>query len=187
MFFKSQTVITTEFFGLYSGNSLPRLHMYLNIYFSMFCMQREPNPGAYRYRRKSSELELIQIGHVRADCGRDLYCHHAFPTIYLFMKHEYFHLVDSFVLVIHGQKQLPCWCRSTLLTYWQSAHFRTVQTYTNRHVRFPPGKVLLPCGWLYISEREKWDNPSTVACGNKAQKFNLLGIICTSCQKLMPV
>lgn len=54
MFFKSRTIITTDFFGLYSGNGLPRLYVCLNIYFSMLCMQREPSPGAHRYRGKAS-------------------------------------------------------------------------------------------------------------------------------------
>ena len=183
MFFKSQTVITTEFFGLYSGNGLPRLHICLNTHFSMLCMQREPNPGAHRYRGKASGLQLIQIGHVTADCGRDLYCHRAFPATYLFMAHECFHLVDSFVFVLHGQKWLQWWCRSTLLTYWQDAHSRTVQTYRKGHVRFPPGKVPLPFGWFYISESDKWNNLPILSWSNEVQKFNLLWIIYISCQK----
>lgn len=183
MFFKSQTVTTTEFFGLYSGNGLLRLHVCLNIHFSMLCMQREPNPGARRYRGKTSGLQLIQTGHVTADCGRDLYCQLAFPTTYLFMGHECFHLVDSFVHVLHGQKWLPWSCRSTLLTYWQGAHSSTVQIYTKGHVRFPPGKLPLPFGWFYMSEHDKWNNLPILSWGNEVQKFNLLWIIYTSCQK----
>lgn len=110
----------------------------------MLCMQREPNPGAHRYSGKASGLQLIQTGHVTADCGRDLNCRRAFPTPYLLLRHECFHLVHIFVLVLHGQKRLPWWCRDTLLTYSS-----TMQKHTQRGICACPWEST-PSLWLIL-------------------------------------